>query len=51
MKRTHYTVKAQRARKAWKRLKEQTRSKTDNTMDSNAEALIDHKITELVFDL
>jgi len=40
MKRTPYTVKAQRARKAWKRLKEQSRSKaaTDNQLPSKTTA-------------
>ncbi|MGB6152156.1 MAG: hypothetical protein WBG48_09200 [Pricia sp.] len=47
MKRTHYTVKAQRARKAWKRLRNQSQSKTIDTTDAIATPLIDKTVTEI----
>ena len=48
MKRTHYTVKAQRARKAWKRLKQQTKKTTDYDTIPNLNDSLGLRISEMV---
>ena len=50
MKRTPYTVKAQRARKAWKRLKEQNQTKANNQPSMTIKSTKEYTIPELDHD-
>lgn len=52
MKRTPYTVKAQRARKAWKRLKEQTQTKAtiSQATTQQLKSSMEYELPEMAHD-
>lgn len=50
MKKTPYVIKAQRARKAWKRLKEQTRTNTIHSAPLLSKDAVEYRVPEMVID-